>query len=91
MLNFWFPIYKHDKVSSIKSILNSKIRNMHQLKGKTKEQIFELLGSNYISEFGGDMWVYVIDKTWFRRKKLLMIEFDDDGIVISVEKVNATE
>lgn len=60
---------------------------MHQLKGKTRQQVLELLGSNYISEYGGYIWVYEIDKTWFRRQKVLIIEFDDDGIVTNIEKL----
>lgn len=62
---------------------------MQQLKGKTREQIVDLFGNNYISEFEGDLWLYIINATWFRRKKTVMIEFDDDGIVIDVKKANA--
>lgn len=62
-----------------------------QLKGKTKEQILERLGSNYISEYGGDLWVYTINRTWFCRKKILLVEFDYNDIVISVEKINPKE
>lgn len=63
--------------------------NTKDIKGKTREQVVNLLGDNYISEFGGDMWVYTINATWFRRKKVLMIEFDHEGIVIDVKKENA--
>lgn len=64
---------------------------MQQLKGKTREQILERLGSNYISEYGGDLWVYTINKIWFCRKKILMIQFDDEGIAIHIEKANDEE
>lgn len=57
-----------------------------KLIGKTKEQIIVLLGSNYISEYGGDVWAYIIKKTWFRKERVLLIEFDYEGIVINVDK-----
>lgn len=59
--------------------------NLKQIIGKTKEQVLELLGNNYTTEFGGDVWVYTI-KTWYRREKILMIEFEYDNTVINVDK-----
>lgn len=59
---------------------------MQQLKGKTRQQIIERLGSNYISEYGGDVWAYIIKKTWFRKERVLLIEFDYEGIVINVDR-----
>lgn len=54
--------------------------------GKTKEQIKQYLGENYTTEFGGDMWVYTLKNTWFRRSRILIIEFDYNEIAINVDK-----
>lgn len=59
------------------------------MKGKTRKQILELFGSEYTSDLGGYYWTYKINRTWFRRERALVIEFDDDGFVINVENVNA--
>lgn len=60
-----------------------------QLIGKTKEQVLARYGNNYEIDFGGDIWVYTLKKTWFRRKNVLIIEFDYDGTVINVDKVHS--
>lgn len=61
--------------------------NSKRIIGKTREQVLEQLGDDYTTEYGGDVWVYTISKTWYRREKALIIEFDDDDIAINVDKV----
>lgn len=60
---------------------------MHQLKGKTRKQVLAQLGDNYLSEYGGALWVYILGKTWFGKEKALFVEFDDEDVVISIEKI----
>lgn len=54
--------------------------------GKSKEQVQEYLGDNFTTDFGGDMWIYTFPKTWFRRERFLIIEFDYNEIAINVDK-----
>lgn len=61
--------------------------NSKQIIKKTREQVLEQLGDDYTTEYGGDIWVYTINKTWYRREKTLIIEFDYEGIAINVDKV----
>lgn len=61
--------------------------NLKQIIGKTKEQVLDSFGGNYTTELGGDVWVYTINKKWYRKERTLIIEFDYDDTVINVEKV----
>lgn len=62
------------------------MRHKHNIQGKTREQVVSLMGDNYISEYGGDVWAYVIDKTWWKKERVLIIEFDYKGIAINVSQ-----
>ena len=50
------------------------------LLGKTKDEIIDLLGDEF-NFYPESIWHYVLSKTWYGRKKVLYIEFEE-GIVI---------
>ncbi len=72
-------MYHHIKITK------QVMKNTHQLIGKTKEEIYTLLGTPDYSEFGGMQLIY-ITKSWFRRNALI-IELDTDGIVENTETI----
>ncbi|MFC4686800.1 hypothetical protein ACFO4P_07605 [Epilithonimonas pallida] len=50
------------------------------LVGKTKSEIIDLLGDDF-NFYPDDIWYYIISKTWYGRKKILYIEFEDDIVI----------
>jgi outer membrane protein assembly factor BamE (lipoprotein component of BamABCDE complex) len=58
------------------------IKEINQLLGKNREEIYSLLGTPDYSEFG-DMQLIYITRSWFR-KKALVIDLDMDETVESV-------
>lgn len=77
------------EVSYTKKMRKEIAKNPGKLQGKTKGEILLLLGNNYYSEYGGGMWVYAINKTWFsRREEAIVIDFDLNEVVEKAQKIN---
>ncbi len=72
-------------------ITKQVMKNSHQLIGKTKEEIYTLLGTPDYSEFGGAQLIYIKDRGWFRNKLAIFIDFNPDGLVESVDKLYDVE
>jgi len=55
--------------------------------GMTKKEILDILGEEF-NFYPDKVWSYVLKKSWWGRKRILIIEFDDDDKVISRYIVN---
>lgn len=53
--------------------------------GKTKKQIIEVLGDGF-NFYPENVWYYVLGKTWYGRKKVLFIKFQNDIVTYKVIK-----
>ncbi|WP_027384394.1 hypothetical protein [Epilithonimonas caeni] len=66
-------------------ITKQLMENAYQLIGKTKEEIYTLLGTPDYLELEGTQLIYII-RNWFRRNALIL-ELDTDDTVESAEPV----
>ncbi|MPS73783.1 MAG: hypothetical protein E2590_11630 [Chryseobacterium sp.] len=66
-------------------ITKQLMENTYQLIGKTKEEIYTLLGTPDYLELEGTQLIYII-RNWFRRNALIL-ELDTDDTVESAEPV----
>lgn len=51
--------------------------NNISLRGKTKNDIIELLGTG-TNDFDNDVWYYITHKTWWQMKTVFVIGFQDN-------------
>lgn len=65
-----------------------KAPQINILRGKTREEIIELLGDDYHPESDEMILIYIINKTWFSSREVLIIEFNKTGIADTFFKVN---
>ena len=63
----------------MKDTLNGKYS---ELIGLSKKEVLQQLGDGF-NFYPDTKWSYILKKYWYGRKKLLFIEFDHNGIVIS--------
>lgn len=63
-----------------------KIKVIDKLIGKTREEIYSILGSPDYSEFGDAQLVYIV-RRWLA-KKAIVIELDLNGVVETVYTVS---
>lgn len=59
--------------------------------GKTKEEILDLLGDEF-NFYPESVWRYLLSKSWYGRKKILYLEFEDDivirkSVIFTYEKI----
>ncbi|MPT30955.1 MAG: hypothetical protein E2600_04655 [Chryseobacterium sp.] len=73
-------------------ITKQVMEDPHQLIGKTKEEIYALLGTPDYSEFEGTQLIYITRSwSWFRRNALILELDPDEMIVESTETVYGIE
>jgi hypothetical protein len=61
----------------------TKKHNYQYLIGKSKDQIVKEMEEEF-NFYPSDIWTYILATTWFGRKKVLIIFFNDEDIVIKV-------
>ncbi|WP_407517831.1 hypothetical protein [Elizabethkingia anophelis] len=50
------------------------------LLGMTKRQVIETLGEGF-NYYPDDLWIYEISKTWWGKKTVLLLSFDQEDIL----------
>lgn len=60
-----------------------KEQDYQYLLGKTKGQIMEEMEQEF-NFYPSDIWTYTIATNWFGRKKILIIFFNDEDLVVNV-------
>ncbi len=60
-----------------------KEQDYQHLLGKTKGQIMEEMEQEF-NFYPSDIWTYIIATNWFGRKKILIIFFNDEDLVVNV-------
>lgn len=64
-----------------------KVQQYYYLIGKTKFQIKEELGDEF-NFYPSSIWTYQIKKSWFGRKHILILFFDEDLLKkIEIKKI----
>ncbi|MCT3664261.1 hypothetical protein J2O09_10330 [Elizabethkingia anophelis] len=48
--------------------------------GMTKKQVVETLGEGY-NYYPDDLWIYEINKTWWGKKSVLLLNFNKENIL----------
>lgn len=58
--------------------INNETRKYHLL-GKNKYKVYETMNGYPDKEYG-NRWYYILEVSWFIRKTILIIDFEDDTV-----------
>ncbi|MDX8569364.1 hypothetical protein OZ668_15290 [Elizabethkingia sp. HX XZB] len=64
--------------------MKNNTANYNNLLGKTKKEIIESLGEEF-NYYPDNLWVYEIYRSWWGKKTVLLLNFDEEGIL---KKIN---